>query len=121
MKLPPADASPEAQEAGIGRRLLDKTFTGDLEATSKGEMLAFRSSVEGSAGYVALERVTGTLGDKRGSFVLQHFGMMDRGTQRLVVEVVPDSADGELVGLRGTLAIAIAPGGAHSYDFEYEL
>ena len=109
-----------AAEAGIGRMALDKTYYGDLEATGKGEMMAVRTAVEGSAGYVAMERVTGTLRGRSGSFVLQHSGTMTRGAPGLSVHVVPDSGTGELVGLAGAMNIIIA-GGSHTYEFEYSL
>lgn len=113
-------APEEGDTSGIGRLLLDKQFEGDLEATSKGQMLAMSSAVEGSAGYVALEQVTGTLHGKTGAFALQHFGKMTRGTPELNVMVVPDSGTGDLEGLSGRLQIIIADG-SHSYEFEYEL
>ena len=99
---------------------IDKQFHGDLEGTSKGQMLSAMGSIKGSAGYVAMERVTGTLKGRSGSFVLQHSGTMTRGEPRLVVSVVPDSGTAELVGLAGTLTIKIADG-KHSYEFEYTL
>lgn len=112
----------DGEEAGasLGRLLIDKRFGGDLVATSRGQMLAFRSGVEGSAGYVALERVEGTLAGRAGSFVLQHSGTMERGAQRLSITVVPDSGTGELSGLAGRMSIAFAEGG-HSYEFDYTL
>ncbi len=112
----------DGEEAGasLGRLLIDKSFGGDLEATSKGQMLAFRSGVEGSAGYVALERVEGTLSGRAGSFVLQHSGTMERGAQSLSITVVPDSGAGELAGLAGRMNIAFAEG-RHSYEFDYTL
>ncbi len=110
----------EAGGACVGRMLIDKRFAGDLEATSKGQMLAFRSGVEGSAGYVALERVEGTLAGRAGSFVLQHSGTMERGAQQLSITVVPDSGTGELSGLAGRMNIAFAEG-RHSYEFDYTL
>lgn len=112
----------DGEEAGasLGRLLIDKRFGGDLEATSRGQMLAFRSGVEGSAGYVALERVEGTLAGRAGSFVLQHSGTMERGAQSLSVTVVPDSGTGDLAGLAGRMKIIIAEGG-HSYEFDYTL
>lgn len=116
--------SPQQDTVGdpsIARLALDKVFHGDLEATSKGQMLAVRSAVPGSAGYVAMERVEGTLHGRRGSFALQHSGTMDRGIQGLVISVVPDSGTGELVGLEGILSIHIAEGGAHRYAFTYSL
>ena len=104
----------------VGRMSIDKTFRGDIDGTSKGEMLAFRSPVEGSAGYVAIERVEGTLHGKHGTFALQHTGSMDRGKPSLSVTVVPDSGTGELAGLAGKFDIIIVDG-KHSYAFEYTL
>jgi Protein of unknown function (DUF3224) len=112
----------DGEEGGacVGRMLLDKRFAGELEATSKGQMLAVRTSVEGSAGYVAMELVTGRLGGREGSFVLQHTGTMERGAQRLSITVVPDSGTGELEGLAGRMEIDFS-GGGHSYAFDYTL
>jgi hypothetical protein len=112
----------DGEEGGacVGRMLLDKRFAGDLEATSKGQMLAVRTSTEGSAGYVAMELVTGTLAGRKGSFVLQHAGTMKRGAQTLSIEVVPDSGTGELEGLAGRMEIDFS-GGGHSYGFDYTL
>jgi hypothetical protein len=104
----------------FGRMSIDKSFHGELEATSKGEMLSAMTSTKGSAGYVAIEQVIGSLLGKKGSFVLQHFGTMDKGKDRLVLEVVPDSGTGELTGLAGTMSINIEDG-QHFYEFEYEL
>jgi hypothetical protein len=98
---------------------LDKVFAGDLTATSKGEMLSVGTPIKGSAVYVAIERVTGTLGRRRGSFCLHHTGIMNRGAPSLTISVVPDSGTDELVGLTGTMAIIIADG-KHSYEFEYD-
>ena len=110
----------DAAASGLGRMTIDKQFHGDLEGTSKGQMLSAMGSIKGSAGYVAIERVTGKLKGRSGSFVLQHSGTMTRGEPRLVVSVVPDSGTGELVGLAGTLTIKIAEG-RHSYEFEYTM
>jgi hypothetical protein len=107
-------------DANLGRMSLDKRYHGDLEATGKGEMLTAMTGVKGSAGYVAIERVTGTLNGRHGSFVLQHTGTMTRGTPSLTITVVPDSGTGELAGLSGTMTIIIADGN-HSYEFEYTL
>ena len=109
-------------EAGplMGRLSINKTFSGDLQATSQGEMLSAGTAVKGSAGYVAMERVTGTLHGKSGSFVLQHSGTMNRGAPQLTVSVVPDSGTDELTGLSGTLTIQIADG-KHSYAMNYEI
>lgn len=104
----------------VARMALTKTIHGDLEGTSVGEMLAASTKVEGSAAYVAIERITGTLAGRTGSFVLQHSGTMTRGAPHLVVSVVPDSGTDGLVGLTGTFAIVIS-GGQHSYEFEYSL
>jgi len=113
-------APAEGDTSGVGRLLLDKEFQGDLAATSKGQMLAVGTTVEGSAGYVAVEQVKGSLNGKNGSFALQHFGKMTRGTPELNVTVVPDSGTEELTGLAGKMQIIIADG-SHSYEFEYEL
>lgn len=112
---------PQASEGAIPARMsLDKQFTGDLEATSKGEMLAAMTGVKGSAGYVAIERVDGTLNGRSGSFILQHYGMMNRGATDHMVAVVPDSGSGQLEGIAGKMTIIIADG-KHSYEFEYTL
>ena len=113
----PGDAS---SPSPVARMTLTKTLHGDLEGTGVGEMLAANTSVEGSAAYVAIERITGTIGGRSGSFMLQHTGTMTRGAPHLVVTVVPDSGTGDLVGLTGTFDIIIA-GGKHSYDFAYSL
>jgi hypothetical protein len=113
----PADS---AAGTGIGRMTMAKTFHGDLAGTSVGQMLASMSPVQGSAGYVAFERVTGTLAGRKGSFVLQHSGRMRRGAQELTIAVVPDSGTDELVGLAGTMTIRITDG-RHDYELEYTL
>ena len=110
-----------AEAAGLTRMSIDKQFHGELEATSKGEMLASRPDAKGSGGYVALERVTGTLNGRKGSFVLQHSATMNRGVPQLSITVVPDSGTDELTGLSGKLNIIIAPDGKHSYEFEYAI
>ena len=107
-------------DPSIGRMSLDKEFQGDLQAVSKGQMLALRTGVEGSAGYVAIERVTGSLGGRKGSFALQHYGIMRRGTPELILTVIPDSGADELAGLDGKMRIVIA-NGAHSYEFDYSI
>jgi hypothetical protein len=104
----------------LGRMSIDKQFHGDLEGTSKGEMLSAVTQVKGSAGYVAIERVSGTLQGRRGTFILQHSATMTRGAPHLTIIVVPDSGTDQLVGLAGTLAIDIVDG-KHFYDFEYTL
>lgn len=120
VKLGPLPAYDDAEGSPIGRRSIDKEFSGDLAGTSKGEMVMAMGSVQGSAGYVAIERVTGTLHGRSGSFVLQHSGTMNRGAPQLTIHVVPDSGTGKLEGLAGTMSIEIA-GGKHSYVFEYTL
>jgi hypothetical protein len=119
VKLSP-QAATENEETSIGRMLLDKHFHGDLEADSKGQMLAHRTSVNGSAGYVAMEKVVGSLQGRKGSFVLQHSGIMNRGEATLVLTVVPDSGAEELEGLSGSMTITITDG-KHYYGFDYSL
>jgi hypothetical protein len=108
------------KDAPIGRMTIDKQFHGDIEGSSKGEMLAAMSNVKGSAGYVAMEKVAGTLNGRRGTFILQHTGSMNRGAQQLSITVVPDSGMEELVGLNGVFTIKIVDG-KHFYEFEYTL
>jgi Protein of unknown function (DUF3224) len=119
VKLTPETLADKAADKTLARMSIDKQFHGDLEASSKGEMLSALTAVKGSAGYVAIERVTGTLKGRKGSFVLQHSATMNRGTPHLHIVVVPDSGTDELTGLAGKMTIDIAPGGQHSYDFEY--
>ena len=120
VKLQPQAPAPAIAEAHLGRQTIDKQFHGELEAHSLGEMLAAMTEVKGSAGYVAIERVNGTLQGKRGSFVLMHTGVMDRGTPQLTIQVAPDSATDELVGLKGTMQIEIKDG-QHFYVFDFSL
>jgi hypothetical protein len=117
--LPLAHTEIEADPA-FGRMRLEKTFVGDLSATGKGEMLTAGTATKGSAGYVAIERVTGTLHGRSGSFALQHTGTMNRGAPELSVTVVPDSGTEQLTGLAGKLAILIE-GAEHRYEFTYTL
>jgi hypothetical protein len=113
---------PEDKVAGstLGRMSIDKQYHGDLDGSSKGQMLTAGTNVKGSAGYVAMERFTGTLNARKGSFVLQHTGTMNRGALQLSITVVPDSGTDELAGVTGKMAIIIADG-KHSYDLEYAL
>jgi hypothetical protein len=120
VKLNPLAAYNQDDKA-LGRMSIDKQFHGDLEATSKGEMLSALTEVKGSAGYVAIEKVSGSLNGRTGTFVLEHFATMTRGAPQLTIIVVPDSGTGQLIGLSGTMNIIIAPGGKHSYEFEYTL
>lgn len=103
-----------------GRMTIDKRYHGDIEGTGVGEMLSAMTITEGSAGYVAMERVTGTLHGRSGSFVVQHSGTMARGAQALSITVVPDSGTGELAGLAGNMRIRIEER-KHFYEFDYEL
>ena len=116
--------APETEDKGegptLGRFSLDKQYHGDLEAVGKGDMLTASTSVKGSAGYVAMERVSGTLNGRKGTFVMQHIGTMNRGSMQLSVTVVPDSGTDQLAGLTGTMTIVIADG-KHSYEFEYSI
>jgi hypothetical protein len=121
VKINPLDTHHQGTDGiNLGRMSIDKSFSGELNATSKGEMLSAMTSVKGSAGYVAIEQVTGTLSGRRGSFVLQHFGTMDKDKDRLILEVLPDSGTNQLVGLTGNMAIIIEDT-QHYYEFEYLL
>jgi len=118
--LTPEDFSITSEsENTLGRMSLVKKYHGALTAESRGEMMSVRTGVDGSAGYVAMEKVTGELNAKTGSFILQHFGVMHEGHNRLLLEVVPDSATGDLKGLVGQMDIRIEDG-QHFYDFEYQ-
>ena len=119
------DMKPQGEPAAtdgvsLGRLSLEKRFEGDLQAASRGEMLTAMTAVQGSAGYVAIERVAGTLHGRSGSFVFQHSGSMARGGQQLSITVVPDSGTGELAGLEGTFRLQIVEG-RHLYEFDYRL
>jgi hypothetical protein len=117
VKLTPQD---EGADAVVGRMTIEKQFSGELAGTSKGQMLmASSSSVPGSAGYVAIEKVTGTLGDRRGTFYLQHNATMTRGAGELNIIVLPDSGTDDLIGLQGKMNIIIESG-KHSYEFDYQ-
>jgi hypothetical protein len=107
-------------DAALSRMLVEKTIEGDLTATGRAEMLSVGTPIDGSAGYVAIDRITGTLHGRRGSFVLQHYGLMDRGAGTLVVEVVPDSGTDELTGLSGAFQIDNSSD-AHRYVFDYDI
>jgi len=121
VKLTPQKSDSAVFETGsLGRMSIDKQFHGDLDGTGKGEMLAANTDVKGSAGYVAMERVTGMLSGREGSFILQHSGTMTRGTAQLSVTVVPDSGSGQLIGLTGKMTIKVESG-RHFYEFEYTL
>lgn len=118
--LKPLETYNQAEDAKMGRMSIDKTFEGDLEGTSRGEMISGGSPAEGWAGYVAIEHVTGSLGGKSGSFLLQHSATMSPEGQELNIIVIPGSGTGELEGLSGTMKIVIQDG-KHAYVFEYSL
>lgn len=120
VEMKPQSEPGAVEGVNLGRMSLDKRFEGDLVATGQGEMLTALTPVKGSAGYVAIERVTGTLQGRSGSFVFQHSGSMDRGAQQLSITVVPDSGTGELAGISGTFRLNIVEG-RHFYEFEYSL
>jgi len=120
VKLDPQPLADTTSDPLLGRMSINKTWQGAMEGTSRGEMLSARTPTQGSAGYVAIERFTGSLDGRRGSFVLQHSGTMARGEQQLVISVVPDSGSGELAGLTGTMTITVADG-KHEYNFAYTL
>ena len=112
--------TPQDSATGVSKFVLDKVFHGDLEGISQGEMLSFITQITGSAGYVALEVVTGTLSGRSGTFTLQHSGMMNRGAPSLSLQVIPDSGTLELTGLSGTMKINQSDD-IHKYALEYEL
>lgn len=116
----PLALADDAPATARGRMSIDKRFIGELSGSSKGEMLSAMTDVEGSAGYVAIERFSGTLHDRNGSFILQHSATMTRGVPQLGVTVVPDSGTGDLRGISGSLKIIMA-NGQHGYEFDYEL
>ena len=120
VKLTPQGEGDKAERSTLGRMLIAKQIHGDLDGTSKGEMLTAGTDVKNSAGYVAIERITGTLQGRPGSFVLQHSGTLTRGAPLQSITVVPDSGTGQLAGITGKMTITIAEG-KHSYDFEYTL
>jgi hypothetical protein len=120
VRLTPEDKHEESQNPTLGRISIDKQYHGDLEAVGTGQMLASNTSTKGSAGYVAMERVSGSLNGRKGTFVLQHYGVMARGASQLTITVVPDSGTDELVGLSGKMKINIVDG-KHLYEFEYTL
>lgn len=114
---PQDDKSPDPL---LGRFLLDKQYRGDLEATGAGQMLTAGTQVKGSGAYVAIEKVSGTLKGRKGSFVLQHMGTMTQNLPQLTIAIVPDSGTDELKGISGKMVINIAAG-KHSYDLQYTL
>jgi hypothetical protein len=120
LKADPQISKEHGRDIPLARMTIDKQFHGALEGTGKGQMLIARATVERSASYVAMEKVTGTLHGRSGSFILQHNATMNRGVPQLDIMVVPDSGTDQLVGLTGKMDIIVADG-KHSYDFEYTL
>ena len=120
VKMKPEALSDVASATGIGRMSIDKVFSGQLEGTSQGEFLSVMDFAKGSGAYVAVERVTGTIDGRAGSFALYHRGAMKRGAPGLDIDVVPDSGIGELAGIRGSMKVDIVEK-KHNYEFEYEL
>ena len=120
VKISPQSPQDGVGDPSVGRMAIEKQFHGELEGSGKGQMLAMGTAVDGSAGYVAMERVTGSVHGRHGSFALQHSGTMNRGTAQLAVTIVPDSGTEGLSGIAGKLGITIA-NGVHSYDLEYSL
>lgn len=120
VKVTPKPLDGLVADDALGRYTIDKQLHGDLEATSKGQMLTGMGTVKTSGGYVAIERVTGTLSGRSGSFLLQHGGTMSGGKQQLTITVVPDSGSGQLTGISGTFNINVVDG-KHWYDFDYTL
>ena len=120
VKITPEPLADKSADASLGRMSIDKQYHGDLEATARGEMLTASTTVKGSGVYVAVERVTGTLQGRKGSFALHHTGIMTRNTPELKISVVPDSGTDQLVGITGTMSIKI-DNGKHSYEFDYTL
>jgi hypothetical protein len=114
--------TPQEDKSGaiVGQMTIDKQFHGDIEGSSKGLMIMASTSVSGSAGYVALERVEASVNDRNGTFYLQHNGIMNRGEGTLTVVVIPDSGTNQLTGLSGSLKITIE-NGKHFYEFDYEI
>ena len=120
VQIQPQGEPAAADGVTLGRMSLDKTFEGDFSGTGRGEMLSAMTAVKGSAGYVAIERVSGSLNGRRGSFVMQHTGTMTRGAPQLAITIVPDSGTGELTGIAGVFKLDIT-GGKHLYTIEYTL
>lgn len=120
VEMKPQGEADTSDGVALGHLLLDKRFEGDLVAAGQGRMLTAMGSVKGSAGYVAIERVTGTLHGRTGSFVFLHVGKMDRGASDLSITVVPDSGTGDLAGISGTFNLKVESG-QHTYAFDYDL
>lgn len=111
----------KSEDPLLNRMTLDKQYHGDLEATAKGQMLTAGTAVKGSGAYVAIEKVSGVLKGRSGTFILQHTGTMNKSAPELTINVVPDSGTGQLAGISGTMNIKIAGDGKHSYEFDYTI
>ncbi|MFO1327901.1 MAG: DUF3224 domain-containing protein [Rubrivivax sp.] len=120
VELKPQGETSAVDGVSLGRMTLDKHFEGDLQGTGQGLMLTAMTPLKGSAGYVAIERFTGTLHGRAGSFVFQHSGTLDEGSQQLSITVVPASGTGALAGIRGRFTLRIVDG-RHEYRFDYTL
>ncbi|WP_130620848.1 DUF3224 domain-containing protein [Dyella amyloliquefaciens] len=120
VKVTPQSPVDGVGDPSVGRMALEKQFKGDLAGTGRGQMLAVGTAIDGSAGYVAMERVHGVLHGREGSFALQHNGVMNRGTPQLAITIVPDSGTEGLSGIAGALTIRIADG-LHHYELAYSL
>ena len=120
VKLVPQTTEGFDEGGALGRMTIDKVFTGDIEGTSKGQMLMAMATVKTSAAYVAVERVTGSVHGRKGTFAMHHTGVMNRGTPSLAVVIVPDSGTEELAGISGALNIIIEKG-VHSYELDYDV
>lgn len=119
VKLTPQSGDAYLDGTTLARLTIDKVFQGDLVGSSKGQMMSAVTAMEGSAGYVAIEQVNGTLHGRSGSFVLQHSSTLHRGVPQQSIQVVPDSATGELQGLKGRMVVSRV-NAEHHYDFEFE-
>ena len=120
VNLTPESDDWNSHDPSLTRMLIDKKFAGDLEGTSIGQMLAYRTAVDGSAGYVAIEKVSGSIGERSGTFVLQHSSTMDRGAPTQSITVIPDSGTDELTGISGSMVIKIDEG-KHFYELTYQV
>lgn len=120
VSLKPLPMDTDSESHLLGRMSIEKQFHGDLEGSSNGQMLTGGTSIRNSAGYVAIERVTATLKGRKGSFALQHTGIMNRGVPSLMITIIPDSGTDQLEGLKGTMSINIEAG-KHSYQLDYTL
>lgn len=112
---------PAELDGAVQRFELTKTFSGDLQGSGRGVMLSAGDPQAGAAGYVAIETVTGRLGDRDGGFALQQFGTMAGGGQTLHYVVVPGSGTGELAGITGTLQLVVEADGTHRFELGYDL